>query len=215
MRCIAATLGVLLAGPALSHPHVFIDTSVEVLVNADNQATGLRISWTYDDLYSLYIVGDMGLDPDWDGKLTPQEEAQLAGFDMKWDPGFPGDTYALVNDAELALSRPSDWGASYANGRITSTHLRTFAAPVPLGAVPLIVQVYDPGYYTAYTIAGTPALTGGAGCQAETFIPDMDAADEALLAALAEFTPDVDLEMSFPAVGKNYAEEVRITCLAR
>lgn len=215
MRYIVSILGVLLAGPALSHPHVFIDTGVEVLVNADNQATGLRISWTYDDLYSLYIVGDMGLDPDWDGKLTPDEEARLAGFDMKWDPGFPGDTYALVNDAEVALSGPGDWGASYANGRITSTHLRTFAAPVPLGSVPLIVQVYDPGYYTAYTIAKTPVLTGGAGCQAETFVPDIDAADEALLAALAEFTPDVDLEMSFPAVGKNYAEEVRITCLAR
>ncbi len=214
MRGLAAILGVLSAGPALSHPHVFIDTGIEVLINADNQATGLRISWTYDDLYSLYIVGDMGLDPDWDGKLTPQEEARLAGFDMKWDPGFPGDTYALVKDADLALSRPGDWGASYAGGRITSTHVRTFAAPVPLGEVPLIVQVYDPGYYTAYTIPKAPVLTGGTGCQAETFIPDFDAADEALLAALAEFTPDVDLEMSFPAVGKNYAEEVRITCAA-
>ncbi len=199
-------------GPALSHPHVFIDTVVEVLINADNAATGLRISWTYDDLYSLFIVGDMGLDPDWDGKLTPEEEAKLSGFDMKWDPGFAGDTYALVNDADLALSRPQDWGASYAGGRITSTHVRVFDQPVPLGDVPLIVQVYDPGYYTAYAIAQDPVLTGGTGCLAEVFVPDLDAADEALLAALAEFTPDVDLEMNFPAIGKNYAEEVRVTC---
>ena len=206
---------ILVAGPALAHPHVFIDTRVEVLVNASNQATGVRISWTYDDLYSLFIIGDMGLDPDWDGVLTPDEQARLAGFDMNWDPGFPGDTYAVVNDGELALSRPTEFGASYAKGRITSTHLRTFDAPVALGAVPLIVQVYDPGYYTAYTIAEDPVLTGGAGCLAETFIPDIDAADEALLAALQEFTPDVDLEMSFPAVGKNYAEEVRITCAAQ
>lgn len=215
MRGVAAILCVLSAGPALSHPHVFIDASVEVLINADNQATGLRISWTYVDLYSLYVVGDMGLDPDWDGKLTPEEEALLAGFDMKWDPGFLGDTYALINEVELALSRPTDWGAGYADGRITSTHLRTFAAPVPLGEVPLIVQVYDPGYYVAYTIPDAAVLTGGVGCEAETFIPDFDAADEALLAALAEFTPDVDLEASFPAVGKNYAEEVRITCPAQ
>jgi polyphosphate kinase len=212
---MAAILGVLMAGPALAHPHVFIDTGIEVLINDRNEATGVRISWTYDDLYSLFIIGDMGLDPDWDGVLTPEETARLAGFDMQWDPGFPGDTYVLVNDADLPLSRPADFGASYAKGRITSTHVRTFDQPVPLGAEPLIVQVYDPGYYTAYTIATDPVLTGGAGCLAETFIPDLDAADEALLAALQEFTPDVDLEMSFPAVGKNYAEEVRVTCPAQ
>jgi ABC-type uncharacterized transport system substrate-binding protein len=203
------------AGPALSHPHVFIDTKVEVLINADNAATGVRISWTYDDLYSLYIVGDMGLDPDWDGKLTPEEQAQLSGFDMNWIPGFAGDTYVLMKDAELALSGPQDWTAGYDAGRITSSHMRVFDAPVPLGGEPLIVQVYDPGYYTAYTIAHDPVLTGGAGCMAETFVPDLDAADEALLAALQEFTPDADVEMSYPAVGKNYAEEVRVTCAAQ
>jgi polyphosphate kinase len=214
----ALTLGWLLAmgaGPALAHPHVWIDTKIEVILNDRNEATGVRVSWTYDDLYSLYVVGDMGLDPDWDGKLTPEEEAKLSGFDMNWDPGFPGDTYALVNDADLALSRPQDWGASYAEGRITSTHVRVFDQPVPLGDVPLIVQAYDPGYYIAYTIAHDPVLTGGTGCQAEVFVPDLDAADEALLAALSEFTPDVDLEMNFPAIGKNYAEEVRVTCAAQ
>lgn len=200
------------AWPALAHPHVFIDTKVEVILDARNRATGLRISWTYDDLYSLYIVGDMGLDPDWDGKLTAEEEARLSGFDMNWDEGFQGDTYALMADRELALSAPAEWSASYKAGKITSVHTRTFDAPVPVGAEPLIVQVYDPGYYTAYTIAFDPVLTGGAGCVADAYAPDLDAADAALQAALAEYTPDVDLEMEFPAVGQNYAEEVRVTC---
>jgi ABC-type uncharacterized transport system substrate-binding protein len=214
MRGVAAILGVLLAGPALSHPHVFIDTRLEVLINDRNEATGVRVQWTYDDLYSLFIVGDMGLDADWDGVLTPEEEARLAGFDMNWDPGFAGDTYGLVNDVEQPLSRPKEWAARYAEGRITSTHLRTFDPPVPLGSAPLIVQVYDPGYYTAYTIAEDPVLTGGVGCLAETFIPDLEAADAELKAALEEFTPDIDLEMAFPAIGKTYAEEVRVTCAA-
>jgi len=217
MRDLILICGLMVAGagPALAHPHVFIDTRIEVIVNADNAATGVRISWTYDDLYSLYIVGDMGLDPDWDGKLTPGEEARLAGFDMNWDAGFPGDTYTLLNDADLALSRPQDWRASYAEERITSTHLRTFDAPVPLGDMPLIVQVYDPGFYTAYTIASDPVLTGGTGCFAETWIPDLDAADAALKAALSEYSADMDLEADFPAIGKTYAEEVRVTCAVR
>jgi ABC-type uncharacterized transport system substrate-binding protein len=216
MRVPILTGGLFLmtAGVALAHPHVFIDTRIEIVLDAGNLATGVRISWTYDDLYSLYVVGDMGLDPDWDGKLTPKEEARLAGFDMNWDPGFAGDTYALMGDADLALSRPQDWSASYADGRITSTHLRLFDAPVPVAEVPLIVQVYDPGFYTAYTIAFDPVLSGGAGCLAETFIPDIDAADAALKAALAEYSADADLEADFPAIGRNYAEEVRVTCAA-
>ncbi len=204
----------LAAGPVLAHPHVFIDTQVEVLLNDRNEATGLRISWTYDDLYSLYIVGDMGLDPDWDGQLTPEEVAQLSGFDMKWIEGFAGDTYALMAEKPLVLSGPRDWTAGYAGGKITSTHVRDFAAPVPVGEVPLIVQVYDPGYYVAYSIPFDPVVTGGTGCTAQVFVPDLDASAQALQEALAEYTPDVDLEAEFPAVGANFAEEVRLTCAA-
>jgi ABC-type uncharacterized transport system substrate-binding protein len=202
------------AGPALAHPHVWIDTVIEVILNDRNEATGVRVSWTYDDLYSLYVVGDMGLDPDWDGKLTPEEEARLSGFDMKWDPGFPGDTYALLGEAPLALSRPEDWTASYADGKITSTHLRSFDSPVPLGADPLVVQVYDPGYYVAYAIPFDPVVTGGTGCTAQVFVPDLDEAEEQLMAALSEYAPDVDLEGEFPAVGAKFAEEVRVACAA-
>ena len=204
----------LMAGPALAHPHVWIDTGIEVILNDRNEATGVRVSWTYDDLYSLYVVGDMGLDPDWDGILTPEELARLSGFDMTWDPGFPGDTYALLGDAPLALSRPADWTASYADGKITSTHLRSFDAPVPVGEVPLILQAYDPGYYVAYGIPTPAVITGGTGCSARTFEPDVDTEEEKLLAALSEYSPEVDLEAEFPAVGANFAEEVRVTCAA-
>jgi ABC-type uncharacterized transport system substrate-binding protein len=213
----ALLLGGLLlagAGPAFAHPHVWIDTKIEVILNDQNEATGVRVGWTYDDLYSLYVVGDMGLDPDWDGKLTPEEVAQLSGFDMKWDPSFMGDTYPLVGEATLTLSGPKDWTASYADGKITTTHLRTFDAPVPLGAEPLVVQVYDPGYYVAYSIPFDPVVTGGTGCSARVFVPDLDAAEQELMAALSEYTPDVDLEAQFPAVGAKFAEEVRVTCAA-
>jgi polyphosphate kinase len=202
------------AGPAVAHPHVWIDARIEVILNDLNQATGVRISWTYDDLYSLFVIGDKGLDPDWDGVLTPGEEASLAGFDMNWDPGFPGDTYALLGEVALPLSRPRDWTAGYEGGKITTTHLRSFDAPVPVGEVPLILQVYDPGYYVAYAIPFDPVLAGGQGCRAQVFVPDMGAAEQALLDALSEFTPDVDLEAEFPAVGAQFAEEVRVTCSA-
>ena len=214
MRAVSFLLASLAAGPALAHPHVWIDTKVEVILNERNEATGVRIDWTYDELYSLYVIADRGLDPDGDEVLTEAEIAQLSGFDMAWDEGFAGDTYALLGEAPLELSRPQEFSASYAEGKVTSSHLRVFAAPVPVGEVPLVIQAYDPGYYVAYSIPQDPVLTGGAGCSARVFVPDLDEAQETLLAALSEYAPDVDLEAEFPAVGANFAEEVRVTCAA-
>jgi ABC-type uncharacterized transport system substrate-binding protein len=212
---VLSVLGLIgFAAPASAHPHVFIDAGLEVIFDDQGNATALRISWTYDEYYSLVIAEEHAIDPDYDGAATAEEAAKLAGFDMGWDASFPGDTYALMNNAELALSRPADWTASYAGGKITSSHVRTFETPVKMTDVPLIVQVYDPSFYTAYAIVGTPVLTGANGCSVEVFEPDAAAADAQLQAAIEEMAGSTDVEGEFPAIGKAYSEEARVTCAA-
>lgn len=211
-----AAAGIVLAGavaPAHAHPHIFIDAGIEVLLDEQNRATGVRISWTYDDLTSLALIADRGLDEDFDGVLTPEENAAIAGFDMAWEPGFAGDSYALLGEAPLDWTGPTEVTASYADARLTSTHLRRFAEPVVLGDQPLVLQSYDPGYYTAYAVK-TATVSGGQGCRAEIFVPDPSAADEVMKAALSELAPSADAEIQFPAVGAAFAEEARITCAA-
>ena len=212
---VLAVIGVMAATPVMAHPHVFIDTGLEVIFDDEGAATGLRISWTYDDYFSLVAVGDQGIDPDGDGNATDAENAALSGFDMHWQPGAIGDTYALMKDMDLPLSGPSDWTAQYAGGKVTTTHLRMFATPVVFGAKPLIVQVYDPSYYTSYAIVGTPVLTNApTGCSVEVFEPDMAAADAILQAAIDEAAGSDGVEGDFPAIGKAYSEEARVTCAA-
>ena len=204
----------LFATPVFAHPHVFIDAGVEVIFDADGRASALRITWSYDELYSLSIITDRGFDPDGDGVLTADEKKALSGFDMKWDADFAGDTYALQGDEPLMLSDPADWTADYADGKLISTHVRTLEAPLDLGSVPLVVQAYDPSFYVAYRIVGTPVLTGNAACTAQVFEPDMAAADAILAAAMEELNGSDDPEQGFPAVGAAYADEVRVTCAA-
>jgi ABC-type uncharacterized transport system substrate-binding protein len=199
------------AAPALSHPHAFIDAGVEFRFDDQGRLAALRIVWVYDDLTSLMILTDRGFDPDGDGQLTEDETARLSGFDMDWDPGFAGDSYLLAGDAPLALGGPQGWTAQVQAGRIITTHLRPLAEPLAPGALPLVVQIYDPGYYTAYTIAADPVITGRADCAADVYGPDPAVADAALQAALKELS-GLDLEQGFPAVGEHYADEVRLTC---
>jgi polyphosphate kinase len=197
---------------ALAHPHVYIDTGVEFLFDDQGRVEALRITWTYDELFSLMVVEDLGVDPDYDGKVDDAGRNKLNGFDMDWDPDFVGDTYVLASDAPVLLERPSDWTADYTNGKLVSTHVRRFAEPVDPVEKAVVVEAYDPGFYTAYTIVGQPVLTGRTDCTAQVFEPDLTAADEQLKQALAEYDATVDLEMEFPAIGAAYSDEIRLTC---
>ncbi|TGD44145.1 DUF1007 family protein [Pseudotabrizicola sediminis] len=215
MRTLRAVcVAVILSAPvgAAAHPHVFIDATIEVIFDAEGRAEAVRIGWTYDSLFSMTYVAEQGLDPDFDGVLTPEEEAALAGFDMEWHAEFAGDTYALLGDVPLGLSQPVESTAAYQDGSLVSTHLRRLSEPVALGEGELVVQVYDPSFYTSYLIAGTPVLTGRTGCRVQVYEPDRAAADARLEAALQELAGSADAETEFPAIGSAYAEEARISC---
>lgn len=58
---LAAMLAVCTALPAFSHPHVFIDTEVEVILNPEGKVDAIRVTWIYDELYSLSIIEDRGV----------------------------------------------------------------------------------------------------------------------------------------------------------
>jgi len=201
--------------PAWAHPHVFIDTGLEVIFDAGGRVVALRIAWAYDALYSMLMIDELGLDPEFTGNVTPEERAALSGFDMNWDPGYEGDIYPLFADRPVALEPPESWTADYRDGRIISTHLRRFAEPLALGAdtPPLVVQVYDPTYYVSYTILDGPLLTGREDCTARIFEPDWGAASARLQDALDELVgAGGDIEADFPAVGAEFAEELRVSC---
>lgn len=210
---VALVSGMLAAGQAAAHPHMFIDAGVTVLFDGQGRATAVRIEWRYDEFFTLSYLADEGYDPDFDGILTAEEEARLVGFDARWEAGHPGDSYALAGTTPVALSGPTEPTARVEGGRIVTSHLRRFAEPVAVGDAALTIRVYDPSFYTAYTIPTEPALTDApSDCLAQVYRPDRDEADEILLAELAKLPPDADAEAMFPAVGALFAEEVRVTC---
>lgn len=214
----AAVLGSALlaaAAPAAAHPHVFIDAGATLIFDDTGKLGAVRIVWAYDSLYSLIVIDEAGLDPDFDGVLTEEEVASLSGFDMNWIEEFEGDSYLLSGEAELPLSRPLEWDATYGEGRVISTHLRALETRAPVGAEPFVLQIYDPTFYTAYEINLPVRLENAPeGCSAQVFVPDPGAASEQMRAALEEFSGSFDpfLEVGFPAVGALFAHEIRVTC---
>ena len=207
LRLFLLVFPLALASPATAHPHVFIEAGLHVAVDANGKATGVTVTWEYDELYSLVSFEDLGLDSDYDGQLTPEELEQLDGFDLKWIDGYDGDLYLSTAAGPVAMGPPEGRGVTVVEGRIRSSHFRPLLHPV--SARNLTLRVYDPGFYTAYGLG--LGITVDGDCKAGVIAADHDKADARLKSLLAARAPD-EFEMDFPAVGEAYADTVAIQC---
>ena len=211
---VAACCAFGLGSPALAHPHIFVDVELEIVFDSDGAPEGVWISWAYDPMFSMLLVSDLGLDPDFTGEIAEEERAALHGFDMNWIEDYHGDTHATQNGAPLALSGSVEWASDYRDGQLTSRHLRLLEDQ-PDPAQDWVLAVYDPTYYTSYGIVGTPKVQGRSDCTVRVFEPDWSVAGAQMEAALEEVLgAGGDIEADFPAVGALFAEEVRISCTA-
>lgn len=188
-----------------AHPHVFIDTTLRAVVDADGTFRGIEVRWAYDDFYSLLIFADMGLDSDGDGRLRPDEIQRLDGFDLQWVDGFEGDSYASLDGAPVALGPPQPRGTTVEGGRIITTHFRAADAP----AAGLRIKAYDPTFYTAYALVGQVEVDGP--CTAMIDPVDLDAA-YTKLEELLYATPEAEATDYYPEVGESFADTVMLSC---
>jgi ABC-type uncharacterized transport system substrate-binding protein len=221
MRNTGAAAGVALAAmlaaaPVGAHPHIFIDTGIELVFDEEGRLAVLQVVWIYDEFYSMWAIDDYGLDQDYTGELTEEERVELAAIYSNWDEDYAGDLYPYLNGEALALSGPFEVAADYRQGRIIIVHSRALEERVEVGAEPVVIRVYDPTYYTAYSIAVSPGIRGRDDCVAEVVQPDLAEAEARLDAALEEMIADGadpwEVEADFPEVGDLFAEEVQLRC---
>lgn len=200
---LAAALAMPLATPVAAHPHVFVDVALRLQAGPQG-ITGVEVTWTYDDFYSLLLFEDLGLDNDADGRLTPLEEARLQGFDLNWDADFKGDLEAFVAGVEVGLGRPEARGTRVVDGRIETRHFRALPAP----AAQVDLKAYDPTFYVAYDLAGRVTVPDT--CRSTVTPADLDRAYTLVEEALYKDPPKDD--DSYPAVGAAFADLVAVTC---
>ncbi len=210
-RPLLAALCICAATPVAAHPHVFVDATVEVLTEA-GAVTGLRLVWTYDDLFSLMLTEDLGIDADGDLVLTDAEAAELAASVTDWPADYTGDLVVSNGGSSLTLAPRDDHGAAFAGGRVIEVHRRPLVTPASAIAGPVTVEVFDPYYYVAYTVTGV-TVTGDPSCEATLVRADLEAAQAEVDATWegldwASAAPDVQL----PAIGEAFSDRVEVRC---
>lgn len=205
----------LAAGPALAHPHIFVEARVNVVLDGQGNVLGVRLTWDYDEFFSFLLTADLGIDPDGDMILTAEETEMLQAAVLDWPTDFGGDLMVMQDGVPVALGGRQDASASFEGGRVSESHFRPLSQPVPAGAKGVTVQVYDPFFYVAYQVVGDIDLTDGNGCSATYLAADLNSA-YAMVEELLYGRPasDVGPEEDFPEVGYAFADTVTVTCAA-
>ncbi|MEX0308506.1 MAG: DUF1007 family protein [Ruegeria sp.] len=212
MRWIATLLTCCLPIPALAHPHVFIDTGLEFIVDEAGNLTHVRVTWAYDEFYSLLVLEDMRLDQDADGILTAAEEEFLTGFDAQWIEGYNGDLVIRVGEEVIPLSGPLEPSATTEDARIVTTHLRALEGD-PVAANAVSIKAFDESFYTAYEVNRPVIVSGATACDIERTDPDIDEELAQMQAFLLSLDANYDLEENdIPLVGEKFATEIRLSC---
>jgi ABC-type uncharacterized transport system substrate-binding protein len=204
----------LLAAPAAAtaHPHVFADSRIELLMDGP-LVVAVRLTWTYDEFFSLLLTQDLGLDPDADAVLTAEELRTLNDSVTDWPPDFTGDLVLTHGEEPVPLAPREAHGVDVVEGRVVETHTRPLAAPVSAAEAAVLVENYDPYYYVAYTIAPEVPLTDAGACAA-TVIPADPVAGQAEVDRLyegldvAEAGPEVEM----PPIGYAFTDRVEVRC---
>ncbi|MGU3361138.1 DUF1007 family protein [Methylobacterium sp. M6A4_1b] len=213
---IAALLGAALAAaPAQAHPHVWVTTRAEIAYGDGGRVTGVRHAWTFDASYSAFVT--QGLDANKDGKLTPDELSGLAAENTANLAEFGYFTKMKVGGKEQAFAEPVEPRMAMEGDKLTLSFLLPLKAPVVQGRGVTALEVYDPTFFVAFSLAeGAEAarLAGApAGCAATLTRPKTETPD----ARTADAKPGMS-EAFFEALtsasnyGVQFANRIIVAC---
>jgi ABC-type uncharacterized transport system substrate-binding protein len=151
---LGAVLGTVLAvtprGPAVAHPHVFIDY-VASLVVAGDRFQGIRLAWTFDDLFSGFILQEFDRDPN--GTLSAAELQQIEAKHLSEFQRVGYHTTLAVNGNVAALGPARELRVTLAKGIVTYEFTLPVTGPPALSSTTAIeIVIDDPSYFIAYAV---------------------------------------------------------------
>src|SRR5436190_17195609 len=113
LRVLATVLTGLLiaAGSASAHPHVWVTMKSAVVYGPDGAITGVRHSWSFDDMYSAFAT--QGLEQKKKSEFTPQELQPLAKVNVESLKEYDLFTYAKANGKDVTFVDPVDYSLEF------------------------------------------------------------------------------------------------------
>lgn len=157
--------------PALAHPHVFVAVKSVIVFAPDGRVTGVRHSWTFDDMYSAFALQGLG---GRGGKPSQQELDALAKVNVEQLEETSYFTFVRAGGKRIEFGPATDYRTTVDAKQILTLHfMAPLKEPASAGRA-FTMQVYDPTYYVAFDLEKTNPITmasAPAGCSLNVIQP--------------------------------------------
>lgn len=161
-RYVLSTMLIMLAlvGPAMAHPHIWVDAKTSVVFDSAGKIREIRHHWVFDEAFSAWAV--QGLDTNGDHKVDSSELAELTDNYMQGLAEY--DYYTFAGEQDTKNSLKFDSGAaqmSYTDSRLTLDFSLYPKEPITVQKA-FEIQVSDPEYYVdfSFTLKDGAELVG-------------------------------------------------------
>lgn len=143
--------------PVAAHPHVWIDASAVLVIDAADEVEAVRIVWQFDEFFSAFALEE--LNADGDGEVTAADKEELARQYIESLVEWHYMTELLVDDSYGIFGEAEAYATEIDDGIITLRFTLPLAKPVDAAAHDVALRMYDPTYYIAVQFAGDDAVT--------------------------------------------------------
>lgn len=205
----ALMLGFGLTGAAqhaVAHPHVWIDLKSQFEFDTDGRITGLQIDWTFDELYSAFVIADAGgVDVVDQTALTAIGRRNLANLRE-----YDYFTEFLADGQPQRLGIPETFDTGLQDGKLWLRFSVPLETPLVPGDQRISYAVFDPSYFISIVHtdndygASPPNIPETCTTVLEPPNPTTDA---------ISFAESLDRQDNAPeSFGALFAERVRLEC---
>jgi ABC-type uncharacterized transport system substrate-binding protein len=208
LTCALASL-LLAAGAASAHPHVWVTMKSAVVYGPDGAVTGVRHSWTFDDMYSAFAV--QGLESKKKGEFTTEELKPLAQVNVESLKEYDFFTFAKANGKDVTFVDPVDYHLEF-NAKDTVLTLH-FVLPLktPMKTKTINLEVFDPTYFVDFALAEKDPVSlekAPPGCQFSVAKP------QEMTAEMARKLADIPADQQIPdnSYGAAFSNKISVKC---
>jgi ABC-type uncharacterized transport system substrate-binding protein len=151
LRAALLTALALLAATAAAqaHPHVWVTAQSELIYAADGAITGVRHSWTFDEMFSTYAL--QGIETKQKGVYSREELAPLAQTNVESLKEYAFFTFAKGDGKKQRFQEPIDYYLEYKDTALV-LHF-TLPFKTPFKSRELALEVFDPSFFVDFSLA--------------------------------------------------------------
>jgi ABC-type uncharacterized transport system substrate-binding protein len=193
-----------------AHPHVWVTMTEQLLYAPDGAVTGVRHTWTFDDMYSAFAT--TGIVQKTKGTFTRAELQPLAQVNVESLEEYAYFTYARINGKKDkdAFAAPVDYYLDYDPKDTVLTLHFTLPFKTPVKAKALQVEVYDPEFFIDFGFAEknpVQLVSAPAQCKLAIEKPSDGNFPASLRLDKAFATSEANIGM-----GANFANKISVQC---